>query len=76
MPRIMEKVVWVINYEEDTMYPNDGEEIIKFWWDDMRAREVQQLIEESYERGYRKGYSDCEKYIEEVQNKINGEENE
>ena len=44
---------WVDDSENDTVDPNDGEEPIVFWWDDMHPREVMALVKEVYERAVR-----------------------
>lgn len=48
-------VVWLDDYENDTVDPQDGEEPIDIWWDDMRPRETRRLAKEAYERGRRTG---------------------
>lgn len=36
--------------------PGDGQEPIPTWWDDMRPREVRELVKDAYTRGYQRGY--------------------
>ena len=46
---------WIDEYENYTADPQDGEESFCFWWEDMRPREVLELVKEAYERGYNLG---------------------
>lgn len=46
---------WVIDYDKDEMDPGDGGEPFIYWWEDMRAREVRELVREVYERGFKAG---------------------
>ena len=38
--------------------PNDGGEPICFWWEDMRPREIAQLVKYAYERGVTRSTAD------------------
>lgn len=46
---------WTYDYEKYEMDPDDGDEPFVFWWEDMRPREVRELIKEAYERGVNAG---------------------
>lgn len=53
-----DNVNWLDVYETDdddiwAVDPQDGEGFIIYWWDDMRPREVRQLVIEVYERALR-----------------------
>ena len=46
---------WIEDWENETLDPQDGGDVIYFWWDDMRRREIVELIKKVYERGFRAG---------------------
>ena len=46
---------WKIDWEMREADPEDGQEAIPFWWDDMRPKEVLRLIQEVYKRAYEQG---------------------
>jgi len=48
-------IIWIDDYDDDTADPQDGDEPLRFWWEDMRPREVRDLVKESYERGFNRG---------------------
>jgi hypothetical protein len=50
---------WVSPYE-------DSEDKIRFtyWWEDMKPREVRELVQEAYETGYERGLEDSRVEIE------------
>jgi hypothetical protein len=49
-------VVWLDDYENDAIDPQDGESPpIDIWWEDMRPQEVRRMAKEAYERGRRTG---------------------
>ena len=52
------KVEWVFGseYPDWTMDPQDGGEPFIYWWEDMRRREVVELIREVYGRGMKRGF--------------------
>jgi hypothetical protein len=43
--------MWVDDYENDTVDPQDGGEPIRIWWEDIRSREVREVVKRAYERG-------------------------
>lgn len=46
----MSKPAGFIDYEKDTIKFGDDE--FCYWWEDMRAREVRELVEDAWEAGY------------------------
>jgi len=46
---------WLTDSADNTIDPQDGDEPIDYWWEDMRPREVHALVIETYERGYARG---------------------
>ncbi len=50
-------IKWVDDWQNDETDPQDGQEPITIWWEDMRRREVRLLVKNSYERGVK--YQQC-----------------
>jgi len=46
---------YAINHEQQTVDLLDGEDPVEYWWEDMRPKEVLRLVEEVYQRAYKKG---------------------
>lgn len=46
---------WSTDWDELTTDPDDGDGPIEFWWDDMRRKEILELIQEVYDRAYERG---------------------
>ena len=44
-------IVWTDSEDYDEITPDDGGEPITYWWEDMRPREVRQLVIDAHERG-------------------------
>ena len=49
------KIEWEIDSDNEQIDPKDGGEPFVYWWEDMRAREVRELVREVYERGFEAG---------------------
>lgn len=44
-------VDWLENAIESILDPQDGGEPFYYWWDDMRPKEVRELVMDAYKRG-------------------------
>jgi hypothetical protein len=42
---------WLIRVESNILDPLDGNDPIYYWWEDMRAREIRELVKKVFERG-------------------------
>jgi hypothetical protein len=44
--------------EEDVTQPHGSQIEFCYWWEDMRPREVLELVKRAYEAGYQRGQSE------------------
>jgi hypothetical protein len=51
---------WKTDWEEHTADPGDGELPFCFWWEDMRPREVLDLVQRAFKRGHFVGARDAQ----------------
>lgn len=50
-------VVWSNDYENSRIDPLDGSDPFMYWWEDMRPKEVRELVVEAYKRGMKRSKS-------------------
>jgi len=48
-------IIWKQDCDIDLLTTNDGKDVFCYWWDDVRPREVADLVKRAYECGYSKG---------------------
>lgn len=75
---------WVYLENENAITPTLNGEVFEYWWDDMRPKEVRQLVERAYKAGYDQGFaewkphelSDRTTYVAELESELMGAKEE